>query len=302
MQKSTCILLSVPISIQQSRMILFPLQTGYETFFAFSIENRTSCYNYDQIALDTRYNVYNQYWPYDWWSDSFGVLDHFRNEYPTIFLLLRYEIMNLLLQMRPVYYNQLKVKINQVTSHVEDNSATNNNNFRIGIHIRRTDKITSHEAQLVATHTYVDALLYAITKEEKSYPNFYHSSIIIYVISDDPTVEEEFTIDQVINKFHLVVKNQHHNNIQFKLIFRCAASRPDQYNKPGQVKEMENSLMELLIDFKLLVDADIFIGTQTSNLGLAICVMRGGHKCFSVENQNNGNFHFEWNNDDDKLV
>ncbi len=118
---------------------------------------------------------------------------------------------------------------------------------RVAIHIRRTDKFS--EATPVASYAYLVAL-HQLTAATTN----------VTVMSDDPSVKGE-----------LGAAN-----------YRITTTRPDMTK---DANEAEEAFWNVLVDLRIMVEADIFIGTQSSNLGILACMLRGYNKCYSVESK-----------------
>jgi len=82
------------------------------------------------------------------------------------------------------------------------------------------------------------------------------------------------------------------------------SGRPDQLVSLDEetLKMAREGLVDLLVDQKLLVLADVFIGTQSSNFGLLVCYMRGGRDCLNAESYDEVDVAepFKWSHAQDK--
>lgn len=102
------------------------------------------------------------------------------------------------------------------------------------------------EAPFVPLSTYANILTQAC------------DSCTVQLFSDETSVGPEFTA---------LVTN--------KVWFRLAPAR----------EPTRESFMALLLDIRLGVEADLFIGSPSSNLGTVICLLRAFEHCYSVEDR-----------------
>jgi hypothetical protein len=122
-------------------------------------------------------------------------------------------------------------------------------NYQIATHVRRTDKITG-EARAVACSTFVQGIEHILQVRKKEIGN---KKVILHLISDESQVENECL--QAI---------QASDNVELKRIkihFRFAKDRPDRVRTLALADE---SFWRLLIDLRLMIESDDFLGSQSS--------------------------------------
>jgi len=134
-------------------------------------------------------------------------------------------------------------------------------------HIRHGDKQESHQH----THpsVYVNILNRIMTKKSI----FLRS---IYVASDDPTIRKQ------------LLKELKDQNMNLTLFFSPGVDRADFLARNPSISYAErerrilNGQCKLFCDMKYLVEAELFVGTQKSNLGMTVYWLRDAHECYNA--------------------
>ncbi|KAH9254050.1 hypothetical protein BASA81_007925 [Batrachochytrium salamandrivorans] len=165
-----------------------------------------------------------------------------RHEYAALRTQLTRESMRLRAEYKP--------KIDQqVQKHYANISL--NEVFTVAMHIRRTDKLFE-EAERVHSKVFVAALLVANRTH-----NLENKPMVLTVMTDDCRVKHEIAheLSSVIHTHQLAFSIRH------GLKFRCETTRPD---KSHSSREVTASFFTLLVDLTLMVEADVFIGSQSS--------------------------------------
>jgi hypothetical protein len=134
------------------------------------------------------------------------------------------------------------------------------------------------EAEPIPANYYVDAALFAIK-----------TPIDVAIIASDSRT----AVNELIEYWRNYSVSY---NIQLpkRYVTRVVDSRPDR----GSLADA-NPLISMLVDIKLFTIADHFVGTQSSNFGLLVCYLRGGHSCINAETMTSP---FNWRHADDKLT
>jgi hypothetical protein len=147
----------------------------------------------------------------------------------------------------------------------------------VALHVRRGDKVSSREAEKVNMTHYVRACFAAGQS----------NAARVLVLSDDISAGPEFA------EHWTLLGGSNNTNVTW----RTAVFRPDKFrpyravNRNKRVDEVPLSVLEarmgfwwLLVDLRIMVDADVFVGSQSSNLGALVCALRAWTKCWSAEN------------------
>lgn len=118
--------------------------------------------------------------------------------------------------------------------------------LQVAIHVRRTDKILG-EAVLTPCESYMKALEHAV----KDYAT---RKVLVHLMSDNSTVEQECR-NAAIMFLPSSLKSK------LSINFRYAKDRPDRSSTSATLWE---STWQLLVDLRLMVESDVFVGTQSS--------------------------------------
>jgi len=170
------------------------------------------------------------------------------------FCWARMDTIRSLMRMRPQARKELDDAVNLVLTQVPDRKAM------VAIHIRRGDKVASGEAKAVQTGNFVQACLAAGRANASS----------VIVLSDDEKAGAEFRQSWI----ELGGSNF------TKIVSRTAIFRPDQ--SKHAVNDARKGFWWLMTDLRIMVQADTFVGSQSSNLGAIVSAMRGWYRCWSV--------------------
>jgi hypothetical protein len=140
----------------------------------------------------------------------------------------------------------------------------------LAMHVRRSDKVTG-EAQYVRTEEFVQAV--------------HHSGVdfrTVVVVSDDAGA-----FGEVVGNWSLPFPRP-------RFVSRFAHpkfSRPDRIHRRTKqdddaalARMQDEGFLYLLTDLRLMVESDWFLGSQSSNLGIVACAVRGDRRCLNVEN------------------
>jgi len=154
--------------------------------------------------------------------------------------------------------------------------------FRIAVHVRRGDKVALHEARPVSASRFIAAL--KTIADQLNPPDNKTSSkgddgvvYLVHLFTDGAEVLQEFKdalqAPEAAGLF---------GNSTVHLDFRFAGYRPDKGFDETLVNE---AFWQLLVDLKMMVESDAFLGSQSSNVGVTACYLRVHHRCFNVEHR-----------------
>lgn len=132
----------------------------------------------------------------------------------------------------------------------------------IGVHIRRGDKITTHEMNDIHLDRYVNAIL-----------QYKSVSSNIYIATDDTSV-----VDYIQQK----TAGQHFN-IFYNFQNKSQGFDEQTFNQASKEARREETL-NVLLDMDVLVHSSFFIGTYTSNLSRVVPFFLGLDRCVSLDN------------------
>lgn len=132
----------------------------------------------------------------------------------------------------------------------------------IGVHIRRGDKITSKEMQIIHIEKYVNSIL-----EHKAI------STNVYIATDDVSIIDE--LRQQLAPHNIIV---FYNNLNQSQGFDEAS-----FNRFSSQQRYEE-MMNVLLDMDILIHSKSFIGTYTSNLSRVVPFFLGLDNCISLDN------------------
>ena len=124
--------------------------------------------------------------------------------------------------------------------------------------------------------------------------------MVVYVASDDASVGAEF--EAALEAAFATAEGKTLGLASWSSFARFAKDRPE---RTPQSNAQADAFAGLLVDLRLFSDAHVFVGTQTSNLGVVACLLRGGTACLSVESpfleQDPANS-FAWDQNEDKMT
>jgi hypothetical protein len=147
----------------------------------------------------------------------------------------------------------------------------------VAVHIRRGDKVASGEAKKVLAANYVQACIAAQRERNAS---------VVVVLSDDAGAHAEFNAS-----WHEL------GGANFTRIHqRTAIFRPDESRHA--VADARRGFWWLLVDLRIMLQADTFVGSQSSNLGAVLAALRGWYRCWNAENSK---AQYKWVIHSDKL-
>lgn len=132
----------------------------------------------------------------------------------------------------------------------------------ISIHIRRGDKITTNEAQMIEIENYVES----IKKLDINIRN-------IFIATDDYSTVESFR--RLCPDWNIITFCQQAEHGHEQSIFN---------QKRGL--EKKNVMIDLLTDIHYLSNATYFVGTYSSNIGRLVALNLGQERCFSLDEDN----------------
>ncbi len=135
-------------------------------------------------------------------------------------------------------------------------------NDYIGVHIRRGDKITSKEMQDIHLDKYVNTII-----------NYKSISSNVYIATDDTSIINDIKDKLCPHGFHV-----YYNHLNQSSGFNEAV-----FNHSSKQTRQEETL-NVLMDMEVLIQADFFIGTYTSNLSRVVPFFLGLDKCISLDN------------------
>jgi len=166
--------------------------------------------------------------------------------------------------------------------------------MRVAVHVRRTDKAgPENEAIIIALEHYAAAACegmrrWAAREAKRRGAQPRTVDVVVFLTSDNETMHEPFAreLDASISSLPF--------EVNANVTFHYSPGRPERW--PGDSEITFHRLME---DLRLFVDADVFVGTQSSNYGIVACLLRGGDLCMSVEAPAP---RFEWRLEVDKMV
>jgi len=140
------------------------------------------------------------------------------------------------------------------------------------VHIRRADKLYAESKRVFAAE-YIRAARTSGVRPT-----------VVYLLSDDVAVTNEFTSNwttATAADWSLP-----------RLVSVAATERPDRTRH--NVREV---YLKVVADLRAMVQADVFVGTQTSNLGVVACILREHRHCYNAE----GKGHYAWDPAKDKI-
>ena len=131
------------------------------------------------------------------------------------------------------------------------------------MHIRRGDKLL-REAEKVETEDYMEAVVDYI--KSKEYDSLTVDKIMsIWVASDDITVVNE--VQNITSMYFPSVERQD----------VVKEESPGVKRVPTHTRNMDYwSFVYIIADIEMLVEADIFVGTFSSNIGRLVAILRDG--------------------------
>lgn len=132
----------------------------------------------------------------------------------------------------------------------------------IGVHIRRGDKITAKEMQEIHLDKYVNTII-----------NYKCISSNVYIATDDTSIIGD--IKEKISPHGFNIFYNRNNNSQ--------GFNEADFNHSSKQNKKEETL-NVLMDMEVLIHADFFIGTYTSNLSRVVPFFLGLDKCISLDN------------------
>lgn len=133
----------------------------------------------------------------------------------------------------------------------------------IGVHVRRGDKITAGEMEQIKIDTYISEIK---KRKDKSYN--------VYVATDDISIIPYLEKSLKHEGFHLYYN--HMSTLEgFNEYF---------FNRKTKDKRYIDTL-NMLLDMDILIHADFFIGTYSSNVSRVVPLYLGLDKCVSLDNQ-----------------
>lgn len=145
-------------------------------------------------------------------------------------------------------------------------SVTNSDSFKVfqespflGLHVRRGDKLSTHEATLIPLEEYFKSAINYLNESKISVDDIAG----IWLASDDPTVISETR----------ELASVYFPNIHDDLIVHSSANKK-QEAETTSVSQGYRSFVYLISDLEQLSKAEVFVGTFSSNLGRHVATMR----------------------------
>jgi hypothetical protein len=102
----------------------------------------------------------------------------------------------------------------------------------------------------------------------------------VFVVTDDPA-----TPDKLQQEWNHVFKDSESKR-EAKFVYRVATTRLDNVNQ--HTEDELASLVDVLVDLRILASVDVFVGTGSSNFGDMAYYLRGGVHSYNVENKEHG--------------
>jgi hypothetical protein len=132
----------------------------------------------------------------------------------------------------------------------------------VAVHIRRGDKVAGahKEANAIAVSHYTRA----VRKRGRRVKN-------VYIASDDYDAADEFV------RF---------SPTKWRIALRCTESSKGYDNVAFAIQDPQTTktqMYDLLIDLHLLAEAEVFIGTYSSNIGRLLVLLRNNYQCHSLD-------------------
>jgi len=224
------------------------------------VTNELPCVSYDDERRSAKY--------YARWL---------RGKSPDLHDALKITLMREILRMTPEARRELDKRHSEALTNVmteadfpKDLTRRATMVFRIAVHVRRGDKVALGEARPVPASTFVQGIR---TILDTLNPPRHHPRLV-HLFSDDANASSEF---------HQALASNPDLNASLKVDFRYAGYRPDLGNDLNLVYE---AFWQLLVDLRMMVESDVYLGSQSSNVGVMACYLRVHHQCFNVENQN----------------
>ena len=132
----------------------------------------------------------------------------------------------------------------------------------IGVHIRRGDKITSEEMKEIHLDNYINTI-----SEHKNI------STSVYIATDDVSI-----INDLKPKLSTLGFNLYYN------IFNQSLGFNERYYNQASRQVKREETLNVLLDMEVLIHANFFIGTYTSNLSRVVPFFLGLDHCVSLDN------------------
>jgi len=238
------------------------VQAWYEEAFAYAQCNLTAL-RYDEVCRGKRDCDFPPFGPVwtgrgrrgDFFKATRWGMRMLRFSAPLSHMFARVQIARALMRMRANSRRQLDAAVVEAAQGVEVKRA-------VAVHIRRGDKVESGEASATAFDAFVLACFAAGAR----------NASVVFVLSDDAISGPRFA--QAWTKLG--------GSPAMRVVNRTAIFRPDQ--SIHAVQDARKGFYWLLTDLRLLVQARVFVGTQSSNMGAIVGALRGFHRCFNAEN------------------
>lgn len=264
----------------------YSLQYWFEEHFSLP-QADTTCFEIYETECQPHPHCYDQWWEnppniarINLWKLATREIVNFQarqqDDYNAIKTQIMREVLRLTQETRTELDRQYE-EVFQSTLHVSAAHAESRGKF-VTLHIRRTDKVGSEhhkgEASLANSTTFLECLAEQLNLFDGM------TLVPVFAVTDGEEVKQEF---------ESALKHEANKGLNKKLrvIYRYAPTRPDRLALDNSVSE---SYYRLLLDIRLMLHAHVFIGSQSSNLGVLACMLRVHHNCFSVESPR-----FHWN-------
>lgn len=256
-------------------------QNWYEQHFSL-VQPGTSCDVFHSQCTHVPGRCYDAYWEAplpadqkkrDYWKQATWYMESYRrgSTHVQVHNLLKTGVIRELLRLQP----STKTELDRRHALALDGFQYDK---QVAMHVRRTDKITG-ESRLVACDVFASALELVLNQTE-----FRDKRVLLHLMTDNATVLDEFTQAWQTKPLHN----------QVLVNFRFAGTRPDRTSHAM----VQDSFYQILVDFRLMISADAFIGSQSSNLGVVACLLRVHRGCYTVEQPSP----FVWDTAKDKIA
>lgn len=249
-----------------------PLSGEFERSFAYPVKGDTMCEDWNLTCPSDAACMGPA-----WRGVSLKMLDTLKTLRLAYFLGARVEMSRFFLRLNRVARQDVDRLFDAIWSSVSE--------YTIGIHLRRGDK----------------------KKETKPTEEKHYVKAAIQLMRDHPPVDSSKTVTVVVTTDDSAAARSLQScwkamipTREVRFIIRAEAAgkiRPDKLSQTNH-EMVHSSTMDLLTDFKLMASANYFIGTASSNMGLIICYLRGGHGCYNAEARR---FPYEWGHLSDKM-
>ena len=244
-----------------------PLQQWYETHAAFARLPGVVCPSHQQTCAKAR--IPHACVGPTVTRRSVELLSRYQREHADTFNALRTYLLRELMRFDAATQEQVDAQVASVLASSSSSAeAAATTTTTVAVHIRRGDKLV-FEASLTPASDYVAAILTALREEQQQ------QQLTIVILTDDAAA---------VGEFHAAWRQAPlPPTLKAEIRPRVALVRPDGSGLTNDADALHATMVDLLTDVKLMSLAHVFVGTQSSNVGVLACYLRGGVRCFNAE-------------------